>query len=215
MPDDTGTDERQSFIAEARRAQIIAAAIATLDEIGYVNASLAQIAKRARISTALISYHFKDRHDLMDHTLLTLVSAASAYIIARVQAAGTVREKLRAYIVASLAYQGTHTKEYMALVEIIFHARTHENVPYYRLNDDEEEPELRELQDLLREGQRRGEFGAFNVHVMANAIRGAIGEYLLNPTLMAHVDLETYSAELVQLFERAILAPDTPAPAAP
>ena len=55
MTNDKEADERQSFIAEARREQIIEATIATLDEIGYVNASLAQIAKRAGISTPLIS----------------------------------------------------------------------------------------------------------------------------------------------------------------
>jgi hypothetical protein len=59
-------ETKQSFIAEARRAQIIEAAIRTLDEIGYVQASLAQIAKRAGISTALISYHFSDKDDLMN-----------------------------------------------------------------------------------------------------------------------------------------------------
>ena len=33
---------KQSFIVEARREQIIGAAIKTLDEIGYVSASLSQ-----------------------------------------------------------------------------------------------------------------------------------------------------------------------------
>lgn len=45
------SEGKQSFIAEARREQIIEAAINTLDEIGYVKASLAQIAKNAGIST--------------------------------------------------------------------------------------------------------------------------------------------------------------------
>ncbi|GAB2696554.1 TetR family transcriptional regulator [Paenibacillus thermoaerophilus] len=75
--------EKQSFIAKARRAQIIDAAIATLDEIGYVNTSLAQIAKRAGISTALISYHFKDKNDLMDHTLMTLLHDEASYVMER------------------------------------------------------------------------------------------------------------------------------------
>jgi AcrR family transcriptional regulator len=199
------SDEKQSFIAEARRAQIIEAAVATLDEIGYASASLAQIAKRARISTALISYHFRDKNDLMDQTLLALVAGSTEYILARTREAPTAMEKLHAYIVANLAYQGTHLPRYMALLEIIFHARTQENVPYYKIGDTEEEPDMRELLDILREGQRTGEFGEFNVAVVANAIRGAIGEYLLNPILTAQVSLEEYSAELVRLFDRALL----------
>ena len=208
-------DERQSFIAEARRAQIIEAAIATLDEIGYASASLAQIAKRAKISTALISYHFRDKNDLMDQTLIALVSGSTEYILARTREAQNPLDKLHAYIVASLAYQGTHLPRYTALLEIIFHARTQENVPYYKIGDDEEEPDLRELLDILRDGQRAGIFDDFNAQVMANAIRGAIGEYLLNPTLTANVSLEEYSAELVRLFDRAILADRAGSPGLP
>ena len=63
----------------------------------------------------------------------------------------------------------------------------------------------------MQAGQDSGEFGAFDIYVMANAIRGAIGEHLLNPSLTATVDLETYSAELVRTFDRAILtAPQGP-----
>lgn len=203
---DGAAGEKQSFIAEARRRQIVEAAIVTLDEIGYASASLAQIAKRAGISTALISYHFKDRNDLLDQTLITLVADSDDYILTRTRAGRTPTERMHTYITASLAYQATHHQRYMALLEIVFHARTADNVPYYKIADDADEPTLRELLQILRDGQEQGEFGAFNADVMASSIRGAIGEYLLNPSLLARVDLETYSAELVQLFDRAILA---------
>lgn len=206
MTGERAADERQSFIAEARRAQIVEAAITTLDEIGYVNASLAQIAKRARISTALISYHFKDKHDLMEHTLLTLVKSAADYVNARVRAAREPRGRLHAFIVASLAYQGTHPQRYTALIEIVFNARTADNVPYYKLAEDEEEPDLRELLQILEDGQRDGTFRPFNARVTAHAIRGAIGEYALNPSLAEKDTLEAYSAELVRLFDRVVLA---------
>ncbi|QBD75617.1 TetR/AcrR family transcriptional regulator [Ktedonosporobacter rubrisoli] len=198
-------EEKHSFIAEARRAQIIDAAITTLDEIGYINASLAQIAKRARISTALISYHFRDKQDLMNQTLVTLIAENTAYILDRTQAASTAREKLRAYILSSLTYQATHPKHNTALLEIIFHARTPEDVPYYKLGDEEEEQLLLELQEILRAGQSTGEFRQFKISVMANAIRGAISEFMLNPNLIDQLDLEVYSAELVEIFERAIM----------
>jgi hypothetical protein len=40
---------------------------------------------------------------------------------------------------------------------------------------------------------------------MASVIQGAIGEYLANRNLAARVGLEAYSAELVNLFDKAIL----------
>ncbi len=43
---------KRTFIEEARRSQIVAAAIETLAELGYGKASMAQIAKRAQIAPA-------------------------------------------------------------------------------------------------------------------------------------------------------------------
>ncbi len=202
---DKQPDEKQSFISEARRAQIIDAAIATLDEIGYIHASLAQIAKRAGVSTALISYHFRDKNELMDDTLMLLVNELASYVLERTRAASTSRDKLHAYIEASVSFQGTRPKYNTALIEIVFHARTPDNVPYYKLNDEGDDPLARELQQILREGQANGEFCRFNVIVMASAIRGAIDEYLFNGSLNSNVDLKSYSAELVGLFDRAIV----------
>lgn len=197
--------DKQTFIAEARRAQIVDAAIATLDEIGFANASLAQIAKRAGISTALISYHFKDKNDLMDHTLMKLLSDTADYVTERTRAAATPRDKLHAYIASSLAYQSTRPKHNTALIEIVFHARTPDDVPYYKLNDDEDDPLALELQQILRDGQTEGQFRPFNVLAMASAIQGAIGEYSAMTNVPARVELESYCAELVNLFDKAVL----------
>jgi AcrR family transcriptional regulator len=197
-------DSKQTFIAEARRAQIVAAAIKTLDEIGYVQASLAQIAKRAGISTALISYHFSDKDDLMNHVLVKLLEESTSYVLERVHQESTPYGQLSAFISASLAYQGTHRAHNSALVEIIFNARTPDNIPYYKLNDDDEEPLLHELKEILKHGQEKGEFGAFNIDVMSSLIQGAIGEYMLSTGVAQKVDLETYSTELVKIVEQAI-----------
>jgi AcrR family transcriptional regulator len=195
--------EKQSFIAEARRAQIVEAAIKTLDEIGYVQASLAQIARRAGISTALISYHFADKDDLMNQVLMNLLEESTSYVLERVRQHHTPGEKLDAFIVASLAYQGTHPARNSALIEIIFNARTPDKIPYYKLSDDEEEPLLHELQEILRDGQEKGVFGSFNIDVMCSLIQGGIGEYMLSTAITRQVDLETYSSELVKIVRQA------------
>jgi AcrR family transcriptional regulator len=204
MPEANRETEKQSFIAEARRTQIVDAAIKTLDEIGYVQASLAQIAKRAGISTALISYHFSDKEDLMNHVLMKLLEDSTSYILERVRQHSAPEEKLNVFIVASLAYQGTHPAHNSALLEIIFNARTPDKVPYYKLSDDDEEPLVHELQQILRDGQQSGVFGAFDVDVMSSLIQGAIGEYMLSTGVARKVDLETYSSELVKIVSRAL-----------
>lgn len=181
MREDQKKEGKQSFIADVRREQIIEAAIKTLDEIGYVKASLAQIAKRAGISTALISYHFADKNDLMNHLLLNLLEGSTSYILERVNQESTPHKKLNAFITASLAYQDTHPARNTALIEIIFNARTPDNIPYYKLNDDGDgDPITDELRSILRNGQKNGDFGKFNVDVMTHVIQGAIGEYMFN-----------------------------------
>lgn len=201
----TSKADKQSFIAEARRAQIIAAAITTLDDLGYVQSSLAQIAKRAEISTALISYHFADKEDLMNQVLVHLLEESTSYILERTRQHSSPAERLNAFIIASLAYQGTHRAQNTALLEIIFNARTADNIPYYKLDDDEEESLVAELRQILREGQRQGLFGEFNIPVMSSMIQGAIGEYMLSSGVSRSVDLETYSSELVKIISKAVL----------
>ena len=89
-------------------------------------------------------------------------------------------------------------------MEIIFNARTPDNIPYYKLGGEGNDPVVTELQQILREGQGRGEFGAFHVDVMAAVIQGAIGEYMLTSAVSKSVDLETYSGELIKIVNQAV-----------
>ena len=54
----TGQKTGRTFTETARRAQIIAAAIDTIAELGYGQASLARIAETAGTSKGVIIYHF-------------------------------------------------------------------------------------------------------------------------------------------------------------
>jgi len=201
----SGRGEEQSFVSDARRAQIINATIATLNEIGFVRASLAQIAKRAGISTALISYHFNDRMDLINRTIQTLIEDNASFVLERTKTGRNCRERLHLFITSSLEYQETYPERFVALVEIIFNARTADNVPYYMLNDEvDADPLLLELRTILRAGLESGEFGEFDVLIMANTIQGAIGEYA-TPGVAARMDAASYGAELVRIFDRAVL----------
>ncbi|WP_260869204.1 MULTISPECIES: TetR/AcrR family transcriptional regulator [unclassified Paenibacillus] len=142
----------------------------------------------------------------MNHLLMKLVEQSTSYILERVEQVGTPQEKLSAFITASLAYQGTQPAHNTALDEIVFNARTPDNVPYYKLDEEEEDPLLQTLGTILREGQEQGVFGDFHLSVMSNMIQGAIGEYMLNPAVIGRVDLETYSSELVRIIHRAVRA---------
>jgi AcrR family transcriptional regulator len=192
---------KRSFIEEARRAQIVAAAIETLAEIGYGKASLAQIAKRAQISPSLIPYHFRDKDALIFQVLIDIATAWEGFVAAQVAAASGPREQLRSYIAANLAYMGTRPNHFAAFIEIIFNARTEEGVILYRLDDDEDTG-LELLKTILASGQQASAFRPFNVQHMALAIRGAINEFL-GEMHKPGAHLEAYTAEITDLFVRA------------
>lgn len=189
-------EDRQSFIAEARREQIIKAAIEVLREIGYVSASLAKIAKKANISTGLISYHFSGKEDLMNNTLMYLVEKEWSFINERIAQKQTSTEKLTAFIEASLAYQFTNKTNNIALIEIVFNARTPDHTPYYLIEDDEEDLKNGLLQEILLQGRESKEFRDFHPQVMTTIIQGAISESLLSS--QNNLSLEEYCEELIK-----------------
>lgn len=188
----------ESFIAEARREQIIQACIRTLSEIGYNKISLTKIAKNAKISTGLISYHFADKADLINHTLMYLVADQLHYISECIAARKGATEQLKAFIEASLAYQATHYENNIAMIEIVFNAQTEDGTPFYLLADKESDGLELLLTDILLLGKNKKEFTTdFDPALVATIIQGAIGEIMLKNC--DHEQYETYKNELTRM----------------
>ncbi|MCC5709552.1 TetR family transcriptional regulator, partial [Klebsiella pneumoniae] len=91
---DQGADggKKRSFIEEARRAQIIEAAIEPLAASGYADASLARIAQRVGISKGVISYHFRGKDELIQQVVETVYIDIGNAVTPRIQAQPTARE---------------------------------------------------------------------------------------------------------------------------
>jgi TetR/AcrR family transcriptional regulator, transcriptional repressor of bet genes len=197
-------EDKQSFIAEARREQIIQACIDTLEELGYSNVSLTKIAKKAKVSTGLISYHFSGKMDLINQTLLYLLNKKLDFISGKVVQEETPISQLKAYIEASLAYQVANYKNNIALIEIVFNAQNEEGIPYYREENEEEDPLNTLLKEILIEGQQRQEFSKeFDVEMVCVLIQGAIEE-----TMLKHKNsfsFETYKNELTKIATKIVM----------
>ncbi|MCD7034819.1 TetR family transcriptional regulator [Metabacillus sp. GX 13764] len=195
-------ENKQYLIADARKEQIMKAAIEVLAEIGYQSTSLSTIAKKANISTGLISYHFSGKADLMRNTLIYLVQKEREFIKGKVEQKQTYTEKLTAFIEASLAYQITYRENNIALLEIIFNARTPDNVPYYRAEVNQEDELIVWLKDILYKGQESKEFINFDTRAIAIVIRGAIsGSMSLSQN---ELSLEDYSEQIVKSVLRIV-----------
>jgi AcrR family transcriptional regulator len=192
--------KRPSFIEAARRAQFIECAIETIATLGYAQASLAQIAKRANISKSVITYYFTSKEELIEQVVTEIYTAAVQAVTPQIAAQPTAALMLQAYIRSAVDYIGAHRMQMVALMEIALNFRAADGKLRYM---GTEEWILTALEALLRKGQQEGDFRPFDLRVMAVTIRRAIDA--VAPLLAAKPDLDvdTYARELVTLFDRA------------
>jgi TetR/AcrR family transcriptional regulator, fatty acid metabolism regulator protein len=192
----------RTFTEAARRAQIVTAAIDTIAELGYGQASLARIAERAGISKGVISYHFAGKDDLIREIAAEVIARGEAYMLPRILAESSGAGMLRVYIESNLAFMREHRNHLVAFLEIFLNARGDDGSP---LVDEKHLDHLvTSLEQLLAHFQAAGDFRAdFDPQVMALAIRGAIDQ--VPPRLARYPDLDvgSYARELATLFDLA------------
>ncbi len=190
----------RTFTEEARRAQIVAAAIETVAELGYARASFTRIAKRAGLSsTGLISYHFAGKDDLVRQVATDVLNEFAAFVRPLVNAETTAAGVLRVWWQANVAFMRDHRRPLIALLEIMSNVRVEDlgEVP------DSYESDLSALAQLFRDGQAAGEFRAFDPSVMAVAVRSVRDGLLRQLAAHPDLDLDTYARDLVVLFDLA------------
>ena len=110
---------RRSFIEQARREQIVAAAIDVLYESGFAATSLAAIAGRIGVSKGVISYHFASKDELLREVVADVLTEASQYMRPRIEAAGSALDALRVYVTSNLSYISAQRRKIMAFTEIL------------------------------------------------------------------------------------------------
>src|SRR5215472_12322915 len=193
-------DENRTFIETARRAQIVAAAIDTIADIGYPAASFARIAERLGISRGLISYHFAGKDDLMKQLVRDVIEKGMAYMRPRIIAGSTGPGMLRAYIEANLAFMRENREDLIAVLEI---ARSADGRRLF-YGDSDVVDAVRALEHLLSGFQTAGQLRAdFDPHVMAIAIRAAIDAVPPRLATKPDFDIDNYAREIVSIFDLA------------
>jgi TetR/AcrR family transcriptional regulator, fatty acid metabolism regulator protein len=195
----SGQRSARTFIETARRAQIMAATIDTIAELGYGQASLARIAKTAGASKGVIIYHFGSKDDLVRELVAELSAKGRAYLGPRLEAQPTGAGMLRTYIESNLSFVRENRNHVLAVVEIALNARSADGGSLYDLSIREQG--ITALRQLLIHFQGTGEFRAdFDPDVTAMAIRAALDA--VPPRLARDPDLDIgrYGRELADLF---------------
>ena len=189
--------KNHSLISDIRKEQIIEATISVIGETGYSNASLANIAKKADVSTALISYYFPSKKDLADLLLKELIKRKITYIGKQMKEVDAPTEKLFAYIHANLSYSINHPSEGAAITELVFNAKDKNKELYYQSESDDSYL----LEEIIKMIQMNGGFPNLNAKSLSIMIKGAVKEYAIQQTL-EKIDQKTYDKELISIISR-------------
>jgi len=200
--DTTGQQPKRTFTESARRAQIVAASIDTVAELGYGQVSLARIADRAGTSKGVILYYFGGKDELIKELVTELVARGLAYMSPRIDAEPTGAGKLRAYIESNLAFMRENRNHVVAIVEIALNARAADGSRLYDFSV--QDAGVAALEQLLAHFQGTGEFRAgFDPHVMAMAIRAAINAVPAQLARDPALDVTHHAHELADMFHIA------------
>ncbi|WP_341720047.1 TetR/AcrR family transcriptional regulator [Micromonospora sp. FIMYZ51] len=201
VPNSDHDGQSRSFIEEARRAQIVNAAVETIAEVGYHRASMGKIGTRAGISRGLISYHFAGKSELIAQVVTTVYTDAAAFMAPMIDAETTPAGQLRAYLSSNLEYMRAHPARMIALVEILTSGGLAD------LPDTDpaafDRQMLLPLEQLFAAGQECGEFRDFDVTVMARIVRGVIDAV---PTALSRdpdLDIDRYLREITTAIDHA------------
>jgi len=188
----------------ARRAQIVRAAIETIAELGYDQATFAKITERAGLSSPrMISYHFDSKDDLIHEILVHVFTAGARYIAEQMEAEDTAVGKLRAYLEANLRFIRDHPRDMAALTEIGPHLRDAAGRRYTSVGA--QEVSVQGLEKLLSDGCAGGEFRDLDVRSMAVLVRGAIDGVARRLREEPDFDFDSYAREAVTTFTRAVV----------
>jgi TetR/AcrR family transcriptional regulator, fatty acid metabolism regulator protein len=198
----SGQRTDRTFIETARRAQIMAAAIDTIAELGYGQASLARIAQTAGTSKGVIVYHFGSKDELIKQLVAELSAKGRAYLGPRLESESTGAGMLRTYIEANLAFVRENRNHVVAVVEIALNARGADGGSLYDFSIREAGTEA--LRQLLAHFQGTGEFRSdFDPAVMAMAIRATLDTVPARLARDPDLDLDHYARELAAMFHIA------------
>jgi TetR/AcrR family transcriptional regulator, fatty acid metabolism regulator protein len=196
----TDDQPRRSFIELSRRAQIIDCAIEAIAELGFARASLAQIARRAGVSTGVILYHFVSKDELIREVVAHVYAAGQAFITPRVDQS-SARAALLGFIRGSVAFIQSKPANVLAVMNIIRAGRADSGEE--RFDHAVFRPREAGFTAILHAGLAIGEFRPFTVPIMVTTIIEALDaippHFAADPTL----DFDAYAGELAEIFDRA------------
>ncbi|WP_159498337.1 TetR/AcrR family transcriptional regulator [Microbacterium sp. 18062] len=193
-----------TFTETARRAQLIEAAIDTVNEVGYHRASLAEIARRAQVAKSAVLYYFPSKEALLLHVVEHVFTALDERLVVAVAAASGAVDRLRTYAETYIDYVDTHRSELTAGLEIVVSHRTPDGTPLY-LTGAEEDTAL--LRRILGEGMEQGLFRRMPLRTAVDIVEAVLDASATTLQRDRHADLAPFRDQGVAVLMAGLAAP--------
>jgi TetR/AcrR family transcriptional repressor of bet genes len=157
-----------------RQRQLIDATLAAINEVGMHDATVAQIARRAGVSTGIISHYFKDKNGLLEATMRDITGQLRQAVLSRLHAlpdAGP-QERLRAIVAGN--FDDSQISSAAMKAWLAFWASSMHQPMLYRLQQVSSRRLLSNIvYEFQRPAARRGRIRSRRADRRAVATRGA------------------------------------------
>lgn len=194
-----------SIVRDARRRQIVAAAIAVLAREGHRGTSLSRIAAEAGLSSAgLITYHFSGREQVLDAVVADVIGRYDEAVKEAVAGAPSAAAGLAAYIDSAVCFQDHNRDDVRALWQVVWSRMEGAAEPTI-----DKDSQLGPLIELLERGRADGEFreDIRDPRWVAKSIHATVVGYLDALAIDPGLEAGAYVEEVQRIFA---LATDRP-----
>jgi TetR/AcrR family transcriptional repressor of bet genes len=195
---------------DERRLQIMGALVKVMARRGYDGASVADIARAARLTPGLVHYHFKNKQEILLAALRDLVARRDASLEARLgEAAGDPAAELTAFIDFHLGLGADADPEALACWILLSGEALRE--PRVRVQfEDALQVRMARLADVIRRGVSRRVFACDRPDEAASALVALIqGYFVLAATARKTIPRGSAAASAKRMAE-GLLRPSRP-----
>jgi AcrR family transcriptional regulator len=146
--------------ADARREQMLRAALTVITERGYPDTRIADVAERSGISPALVIYYFKTRDHLLTEAIRYAEDGWYAYSQRRMSQLPTAAARLEELVAMSCLPEADPEPQSSWLLWLDFWAQAARNAEVASLRQKSDERWRETISAQVLDGQEAGEFSA-------------------------------------------------------
>lgn len=190
-----------TFTETARRTQIVRAAVATVNEIGYPHASLSAIARHAGVAKSAILYYFDSKDALLEHACDAIFGELYMRLERAVGSESEPARQLLAYATTYLDYVNTHRAEITAGMEIMISHRGPDGIPLYLAGTDEDTALLR---GVITDGIASGVFRPIDPRIAVGIVESLLDFASTEVQRDPEGDLTALNEEIITVLSRGL-----------